>query len=173
VSEYYEARRTNIADITGLVGMGIGALVASLSTLRILATGFRTGHMERALLTFGSIVIGVSAVSGLMGLAVGRWVGARWEHRHRARRHAPADDAATTPASTDAIFTVRPLSQEAQHTLALTMPNVPEGTWIGLWQGATLVAVAANLAHVVLAPGFDERVAREQLTAWMQRHARA
>lgn len=172
MSEYYQARRTNIADIAGLIGMGLGALVSSLSTLGVLATGFRTGEMERALLVFGGIVVSASAVSGVAGLLVGRWAGARWEHRHRARRPPSREEPATDQPLPGTSLLVRPLSQEAQQVLAVTVPDVAAGTWIGLWEGSQLVAVASDNTHLVIAPPFDPVSAREHLTTWMRQHSR-
>jgi hypothetical protein len=89
VSEFYESRRSIISDVSALSGFAVGALVASAFAWRILATGFRTGEMERAMFNFLAIVFGAGFVGGALGLFTGRAGGRVWEGRHR-RDRAPA-----------------------------------------------------------------------------------
>jgi hypothetical protein len=148
VSDFYAPRRTLFADLGGLVGMGLGALVAAMTVWKVLATGFRTGAMERAFATFLAVVITAGALGGLAGLGVGRWIGGRWERRHRDHRPRPVEEVVTaapepTPApATMGTFAARPLSTEARRVLALAEPHQPPNAvpW-GVWDGPRLVAV--------------------------------
>jgi GNAT superfamily N-acetyltransferase len=91
MSDFYDPRRTIIADVSGLVGMALGGFAASMFVWDALATGFRTGRLERAFFVFLGVVIGASMVGGLVGLAAGRAIGGAWERRHRrGRQTAPA-----------------------------------------------------------------------------------
>lgn len=159
MSEYYQERRTQIADVTALVGLGVAALVTSLLNLKVLATGFRTGNLEPALLRFGVIVVAGSVAGGALGLLAGRWGGSRWERRHRARRPVvPEDVADPTPVRQAAVdaWDVRDLSLEAQRALGL---RDGEGArWIGAWRGDRLLA----MAPLGVQGGLDEaRLARD------------
>ena len=61
MSDFYSGRRTLLADIGGLLGLGLGAIVAALTVWKVLATGFRTGEMEKAFATFLAAVLGAAA----------------------------------------------------------------------------------------------------------------
>ncbi|MCC6318928.1 MAG: GNAT family N-acetyltransferase [Gemmatimonadaceae bacterium] len=112
VSDFYAPRRTAIADIAGLVGMGLLGSVSTMLVWDDLAGGFRTGRLEKAFLVFLLVVLGASALGGVLGLLAGRVIGRVWERRHRARRgpvRGDRPDADVSP--TDA---VRPAPSEAQ-----------------------------------------------------------
>jgi len=67
----------------------VGVLLASAFAWRLLATGFRTGELERALFYFLVIVLGAGLAGGALGLWSGRIGGRIWEGRHK--RHRPAE----------------------------------------------------------------------------------
>jgi hypothetical protein len=174
-SDFYAARRSVIADVSGLIGVGVGALAASLSAYRLLATGFRTGEMEEAFGLFLSALIGAAAVGGLTGLMVGRLVGRLWEQRHRRRRPMPvAEPEAVAPTRqapvTVGTLSVRELSFEARRAVAIIAARA--GTPWGVWDGPRLVGVVwvtgaghdAAAASVAAEPGYDaERLAQSVL----------
>ncbi|MBL8959225.1 MAG: hypothetical protein JNJ98_05190 [Gemmatimonadetes bacterium] len=176
MSDFYSGRRTLFADIGGLLGLGLGAIAAALTVWKVLATGFRTGEMEKAFATFLAAVIGAAALGGVGGLGVGRWVGRRWEQTHRRRRPMAAADeprpaAAPTPgAATLSTFATRPLGAEASRALALVQPSVAGAIPWGAWDGPRLVAVAwvsgagagVQVAHAVTDAGYDlDRMVQE------------
>ncbi len=150
MSEFYSARRTLFADLGGLAGMGLGAFLAAMTVWKVLATGFRTGEMEKAFAIFLAVVGGAGAVGGALGLAGGRWFARRWEERHRAHRPQLAVEDIPAPAvgfepfpATLGTLHVRPLSIETQRALALVRPSGAEhGVPWGTWDGPRLVAVA-------------------------------
>jgi ribosomal protein S18 acetylase RimI-like enzyme len=92
VSEFYSERRTIIADVAGLLGMGLAGFAASTFVWEALATGFRTGRLERAFFIFLVVVLGASAVGGVIGLWTGRVIGGIWERRHRRLRPPSRED---------------------------------------------------------------------------------
>jgi hypothetical protein len=75
----------------------VGVLVASAFAWRVLATGFRTGALERALFYFRAIALGAGVVGGVVGLWTGRLTGRMWEGRHRRHRPEQAVEDATAP----------------------------------------------------------------------------
>lgn len=170
MSEFYTQRRTNIADISALVGMGLAALGASLTNLTILATGFTTGNLEPALLRFGVVVVIAAAAGGGCGLLVGRWAGARWERRHRAHRPPDVEEFVPSHSVAEApdagAFVVRELSAEVQRAFAL---KGAEGSpWFGAWDGPRLVAIAQRSAkdswELHTDPGYDRELLRQAVT---------
>jgi hypothetical protein len=76
----------------------VGVLIASAFAWRLLATGFRTGELERALFYFLVIVLGAGLVGGGIGLWSGRIGGQIWEGRHKRHRPAETLDEASPPA---------------------------------------------------------------------------
>lgn len=95
LSEFYDSRRSVISDLSALSGFALGVLIASGFAWRVLATGFRTGELERALFYFLSIVLASGLVGGGLGLWSGRIGGRIWEGRHK--RHRPAESVAEAP----------------------------------------------------------------------------
>lgn len=166
MSEFYAARRTQIADLSALACMGIAALGASLTSLKILAAGFRTGNLEPALLRFGAIVVVAALSGGGAGMLLGRWLGARWESRHRAHRPQTADDEVTqAPVAAEFVagaFVVRELSAETQRSFALRERTPAQARWYGAWEGPRLVGVAPgdgrgsiDASRAAIDPGYD------------------
>lgn len=148
-SDFYAARRTVFADVGGLAGMGVGALLAAMNAWKYLATGFRTGEMEKAMAIFIGLLVAAGAAGGFAGLGAGRWFGARWERRHRLARPVRAEDggaAAILPTlhepPTVGTLAARPLSAEAQRALAIAAPTPGEATPWGIWDGPQLVGIA-------------------------------
>ncbi len=170
MSEFYAQRRTNIADISALVGMGLAALGASLTNLKVLATGFKTGNLEPALLRFGVVVVIAAAAGGGCGLLVGRWVGARWERRHRAHRPPDVEESVASHSVAEPVdsgtFVVRELSAEVQRAFALK--NGRASPWFGAWDGPRLVAIAQRSAtgtwELHTDPGYDRELLRQAVT---------
>lgn len=176
MSDFYAGRRTLFADIGGLLGLGLGAIAAALTVWKVLATGFRTGEMEKAFATFLAAVIGAAALGGVGGLGVGRWAGRRWERTHRDRRPPAMADELHTPApvvpraATLSTFATRPLGAETSRALALVQPSAAGAIPWGAWDGPRLVAVAwvsgtgagVQVAHAVTDAGYDvDRMVRE------------
>jgi GNAT superfamily N-acetyltransferase len=92
MNDFYDPRRTAIADIAGLVGMAIAGTLSSAFVWDTLASGFRTGKLEKAFFVFLLVVLGAAAIGGMLGLMAGRTIGQKWEERHRAHRPAVAPD---------------------------------------------------------------------------------
>jgi hypothetical protein len=97
LSEFYDSRRTVITDVGALSGFAVGVLVASAFAWRVLATGFRTGALERALFYFLAIALGAGLVGGIVGLGTGRLAGRMWEGRHRRHRPEQEGESETAP----------------------------------------------------------------------------
>lgn len=93
MSEFYDSRRTVITDLSALSGLSVGVLIASAFAWRVLATGFRTGELERALFYFLALVLGSGLIGGALGLWTGRVGGRIWERHHRRQRMGTAEDA--------------------------------------------------------------------------------
>ncbi len=153
MSDFYAGRRTLFADIGGLAGLGVGAMLAAMTVWKVLATGFRTGQMEKAFAVFLAVVVTAAAVGGAIGLVAGRFLASRWEQRHRRQRPMPRDDVAPMLAappqapeahatSTIGTFATRPLGAEASRALALLQPSGEPAVPWGVWDGPRMVAVA-------------------------------
>jgi hypothetical protein len=160
--------------------MGLGALTASLTMWSVLATGSRTGEMEKAFGIFIAAFMGAAAVGGILGLGIGRLAGGIWEKRHRRMRSPVAPDV-TSDADhnrqapvTVGTLTVRELSTEAQRALAIVQPLVAsEGTPWGAWDGPRLVGVvwiaprgpALVATAAVASDGYDAARLRDAVAA--------
>ena len=92
MNDFYDPRRTLLADVGGLIGMAVGGVAASSLVWETLARGFKTGELEWAFLVFLAVVLGASALGGMLGLAGGRAFGRVWEERHRRKRPAPVEE---------------------------------------------------------------------------------
>ena len=176
MSEFYESRRTVITDACGLAGMAIAGFAASMSVWDALATGFRTGKLERAFFIFLAVVLGASALGGLAGLAGGRLIGAAWERRHRRGRtstqpesqqavqHPPTRSGNRQPVSSPASslpsgVVLRPFGAEVDQYLVLLRRSDPgtahevrtaevlrRSANLGAWDGNRLVGAARTVS---------------------------
>lgn len=94
----------------------MGVLIASAFAWRLLATGFRTGELERALFYFLLVVLGAGLAGGALGLWSGRVGGRIWEGRHKRHRPAENADLAAPPPVPDA---ARVRAEEFEEALGL------------------------------------------------------
>lgn len=99
-------------------GFALGVLIASAFAWRVLATGFRTGELERALFYFLSIVLASGVVGGGLGLLSGRIGGRIWERRHK--RHRPAESLMETLAPVSEETSGHARTEEIDEALGLT-----------------------------------------------------
>lgn len=118
MSEFYDSRRSVISDLSALSGFALGVLIAAGFAWRVLATGFRTGELERALFYFLSIVLGAGVVGGGLGMWSGRIGGRIWEGRHK--RHRPAESLAEAPMPVLEQAGSRAPAEEIDEALGLT-----------------------------------------------------
>ncbi|MBC7894778.1 MAG: hypothetical protein H7066_05160, partial [Cytophagaceae bacterium] len=163
MSDFYSPRRTIIADVAGLVGMALAGTMSTALVWDTLATGFRTGRLERAFLIFLVVVLGAAALGGMFGLMAGRAIGRSWERRHRSHRPAssleeherPGETIARRPPDETSVASapgvmLRPFDAEVAEFMALVdraggdgalrTPDVLRRSQnIGAWDGPRLV----------------------------------
>lgn len=166
MNDFYGPRRTIIADVAGLVGMALAGMASSALVWDTLASGFKTGRLERAFAVFLAVVLTAAAVGGLAGLAFGRRLGAAWERRHRAHRPPPGADQPAAPTERAATrapdpgvpsravpgLRLAPLGADVASLISLLQrASVPDelhsadvlrrSASLGAWDGARLVGV--------------------------------